>query len=77
MLFAQLFGSEHGISSFSKLQKFSELKIEHAKIFNFSPKTCKLSNSISRDSYNPPDSNHTKCINYGCEIREKTPIIFP
>jgi hypothetical protein len=65
------------LSSFSKLQNIPELKVGHAKIFNFSPKTYKLSNSIFRDSGDSPDSNYTKYINYGCEIREKIPIISP
>jgi hypothetical protein len=65
------------VSSFSKLQNIPELKVGHAKIFNFSPKTYKLSNSISRDSGDSPDSNYAKYVNYGYEIREKIPIISP
>jgi hypothetical protein len=48
-----------------------------AKIFNFCHKAQKLLRYISRDSGGSSDSNHTKYINYGCEIREKIPIIFP
>jgi hypothetical protein len=59
------------LSSFSKLQNIPELKVGQAKSFNFSPKTYKLPNSISRDSGDSPDSNHTKYVNYGYEIREK------
>jgi hypothetical protein len=44
---------------------FAGLKVGHAKIFNFSPNVYKLSNSISRDSGDSSDSNHTKYINYG------------
>jgi hypothetical protein len=47
------------------------------KIFNFCHKAQKLLRYISRDSGDSPDSNYTKYINYGCEIREKVPIIFP
>jgi hypothetical protein len=65
------------LSSFAKLQNVPELKVGHAKIFNFSPKTYKLPNSISRDSDDSPDSNHTKYVNYGCEIREKISILSP
>ena len=53
------------------------MKVGHAKIFNFSPKTYKLSNFISRDSGDSPDSNYAKYVNYGYEIREKIPIISP
>ena len=47
------------------------------KIFNFSSKIYKLPNSISRDSGDSLDSNHTKYVNYGYEIREKIPILSP
>ena len=62
---------------FQNSAEFWSLEIGYAKIFNFSPNVCTLSNSISRDSACSPDSNHTKYINYGCELREKVPIIFP
>jgi hypothetical protein len=65
------------ISSFAKLQNIPELKAGHAKIFNFSPKTYKLSNSISRDSGDSPDSNHTKYVNYECLDLKEIGVIFP
>ena len=57
--------------------KLCGMKVGHAKIFNFPPNIYDLSNSIPRDSGDSPDSNHTNYINYGCEIREKIPIVFP
>ena|SRR2546421_12580402 len=66
-----------GLSSFSKLQGLPELKVGHAKIFNFSPKTYKLSDSISRDSGDSPDSNHTKCVNYECLDLKEIGVMFP
>jgi hypothetical protein len=62
---------------FQNSKAFAGLKIGQAKIFNFSPNIYKLSNSISRDSGDSPDSNYTKYINYGYRIREKILIIFP
>jgi hypothetical protein len=65
------------VSSFSKLQNIPGLKVEHAKIFNFSLSECKLSNSTSRDSGDSPDSNHTKYINYECLDLKEIGVIFP
>jgi hypothetical protein len=56
---------------------FSELKMGHAKIFNFSPKMYKLSNSISRDSGDFPYSSHTKYVNYECLGLKEIGVIFP
>jgi hypothetical protein len=53
------------------------LKVGHAKIFNFSPKTYKLLNSISRDSGDSPDSNHIKYVNYECLDLKEIGVIFP
>jgi hypothetical protein len=56
---------------------FAGLKVGHAKMFNFSPNAYKSLNSISRGSGDSSDSNYTKYINYGCEIREKMGVVFP
>ena len=59
------------------IQNIPKLKVGHAKIFNFTPKTYELLNSISRDSENSPDSNHTKYVNYGCLDLKEIGVIFP
>jgi hypothetical protein len=71
-------GIEWGItlSSFSKLQNITELKVGHAKIFNFTPKIYKLPNSISRDNDDSPDSNYTKYVNYECLDLKEIGVIF-
>jgi hypothetical protein len=51
--------------------------MEHAKIFNFSLETYKLSNSISRDSSDSPYSTHTKYVNYECLNLKEIGVIFP
>jgi hypothetical protein len=65
------------ISSFSKLCGILEVKVGHAKIFNFSPNVCKLSISISRDSRSSPDSNLIRYMDYGCLDLKEIGVIFP
>jgi hypothetical protein len=62
---------------FQNSKAFAELKVGHAKIFNFSPNKYKLSNSISRDSGDSPDSNHTKYINYEYLDLKEIGVVFP
>jgi hypothetical protein len=61
---------------FKTLRKIPSLKGRMRK-FSTCHKAQKLLRHISRDRGGSPDFNHTKYINYGCEIREKMPIIFP
>jgi hypothetical protein len=56
---------------------FAGLKVGHTKIFNFSPNVYKLSNPISRDSGDSPDSNYTKYINYEYLDLKEIGVIFP
>ena len=62
---------------FQNSKDLLESQVGHAKFFNFSPKTYKLPNSISRDSDNSSDSNHTKCVNFECVDLKEIGVIFP
>src|SRR5580704_7534688 len=62
---------------FQNSKDFPSRKVGHAKIFNFSLRACKLLNSISRDSGDSPDSNHTKYVNYECLHLKEIGVIFP
>ena len=69
-----------GFRNYRRFQNSKDLlvsQVGHAKIFNFSPETYKLPNSISGYSSNSPDSNHTKCVNYECLDLKEIGVIFP
>jgi hypothetical protein len=70
-------GGSLGIRRFQNSKIFPSLKVGHAKIPNFTSKTHKLPNSISRDSDDSPDSNHTKYVNYECLDLKEIDVIFP